>query len=433
MAAWLAKRDEEVAIVEKSEKMYGGACINVACIPTKSLIENANKGIPYQSAFKTKNDLTSFLRDVNYEKLDKLPSVTVLTGEASFLSSREVRVKLTATGETMTLSAKRIFLNTGSQPFLPPIEGLTSSQNVFSSISLLAQSVLNKELLILGGGFIGLEFADMYARFGAKVTILERSGTFLAKEDDDVSDEIRHLLTAKGINILTGITAERIEDINKNRVRLHYQSAKGDTEALEASAVLVAAGRIPNTGGLNLEAAGIKTTEKGYIQVDEFLKTNVSSIWAIGDCNGGPQFTYISLDDFRIIRDQLSGGNYTSLKQRKHIASSVFITPQFAHIGLREKDAEAQGYEYKVAKLPVKSIPRARIENDTRGFLKTIVDTQTNKILGCTLICAGANEMINTIQVAMNAGQDYQDIRDAVFTHPSMTEAFNDLFSLISI
>lgn len=431
LAAWLAKRGEEVAIVEKSDEMYGGACINIACIPTKSLIKNAEEKIPYQKAFNIKNELTSFLRHVNYENLDKLPLATVITGEASFLSSNEVQIKLKATNEEVSIHANRIFINTGSQPYLPPIDGITTSQKVFTSISLLEKPVLVKELVIIGGGFIGLEFADMYAKFGAKVTLLESGDTFLPKEDRDVADEIYEILTAKNIKIFTGVSVEKIDDINSERIRLHYKSKEGVENSLETCAVLVATGRMPDTEGLNLEAAGIKTNKRGYIEVDEFLKTSAPYIWAIGDSNGGPQFTYISLDDFRIIRDQLSHGNYTSVKQRKQIASSVFITPQFAHIGLREKEAKEQGYEFKTAKLPVKSIPRARIDGDTRGFLKTIVDIKTNKIIGCTLICVDANEMINTIQVAINAGLDYQTIRDTIFTHPSMTEAFNDLYSLI--
>lgn len=431
LAAWLAKRGEEVAIVEKSDKMYGGACINIACIPTKSLIKNAEKKVPYQEAFNIKNKLTSFLRNVNYENLAKLQLVTVITGEASFLSSNEVQIKMKSTGEKVSVHANRIFINTGSQPFLPSIKGLNASKKVFTSISLLEQSVLIKELLIIGGGFIGLEFADMYAKFGAKVTVLESDDTFLPHEDEDVAEEILKILTGKGIKILTGISVEKVEDTDNERVSLLYKDKEGHAASLEASAILVATGRKPNTEQLNLVAAGIKTNKRGYIEVDEFLRTSVSSIWALGDCNGGPQFTYISLDDFRIIRDQLSNGNYTSLKQRKQIANTVFITPQFAHIGLREKEVKEQGYEYKVAKLPVTSIPRARVDGDSNGFLKSIVDMKTNKIIGCTLICVGANEMINTIQVAINADLDYQFVRDSVFTHPSMTEAFNDLYSLI--
>lgn len=431
LATWLAKRGEEVAIIEKSDKMYGGACINIACIPTKSLIKNAEDKVPYQKAFNIKNELTSFLRGVNYENLVKLPLATVITGEASFLSPNEVQVKLMGTGAEVHIRANRIFINTGSQPFLPVIDGLITSQRVFTSTDLLEQSVLAKEILIIGGGFIGLEFADMYANFGAKVTILDSNDVFLSKEDKDVADEIYKVLTAKDIKILTGVSIKKVEDISNEQVRLHYKDKEGLEKSLEASAILVATGRKPNTERLNLGAAGIKTDKRGYIEVDEFLKTSAPSIWAIGDTNGGPQFTYISLDDFRIIRGQLSNGKYTSIKQRKQIASVVFLTPQFAHIGLREKEAKDQGYEYKVAKLPVTGIPRARIDGNTQGFLKTIVDTKTNKIIGCSLLCVDANEMINTIQMAMNAELDYQVVRDTVFTHPSMTEAFNDLYALI--
>lgn len=431
LAAWLAKNGEEVAIVERSEKMYGGACINVACIPTKSLIKNAEERVPYPQAFKEKNELTSFLRDINYSAIDKLTSATVITGDAKFVSSNEVQIQLKSTGEEVQVHANRIFINTGTQPFLPAIIGLDTSRKVFTSTSLLDQSVLTKKLAIIGGGFIGLEFADMYAKFGAEVTILESSDTFLPKEDKDVAAEMYALLTAKRIKILTGISVESIEDVDHDQVNLHYQNKEGEAEKITVSAILLATGRKPNSEYLNLTAAGVETNERGYIKVDEYLKTSTPNIWAIGDCNGGPQFTYISLDDFRLIRGQLSDGQYTSLKQRKEIANTVFTTPPFAHIGLRENEAEAQGLDYKVAKLPVTSIPRARIDGDTHGFLKTLVDKKTRKIIGCTLICSDAHEMINTIQVAMNAGLDYQVIRDTVFTHPSMTEAFNDLYTLI--
>jgi pyruvate/2-oxoglutarate dehydrogenase complex dihydrolipoamide dehydrogenase (E3) component len=431
LAAWLAKHGKDVAIIEQSDKMYGGACINVACIPTKSLIENAGKKMPYHEAFDVKNELTSFLRKANYDKIEDLPTAIVITGKASFISPNEVNVKLSDTGEEKKIKADKIFINTGSQPFIPPIEGLETSNKVFTSISLMEQSVLVKKLVIIGGGFIGLEFADMYAEFGAEVTVLDRSEIFLPKEDRDVAAEVYKILIAKKVNILTGISIEKIEDIDKDTVTVQYKNKDGLEEGLEASAILVATGRRSNLEGLNIAAAGIKTDKKGYVAVDEFLKTNVPNIWAIGDINGGPQFTYISLDDFRLISNQLSGGHYTSLKQRKQVASSVFINPQLAHIGLREKEATEKGYDFKMAKLPAASIPRARINGNTSGFLKTIVDKKTNKILGCTLICDDANEMINTIQVAMNAGLDYQVIRDTIFTHPSMTEAFNDLYSLI--
>lgn len=431
LATWLAKKGEQVALVEMSDKMYGGSCINIACIPTKALIKKAEEKMPYRKAHVLKNELTTFLRKLNFENIEKLPSATVITGQASFVSPNEVVVKLNNSKEEKRIRANRIFINTGSQPFLPPIQGIESTKNVFTSISLLEQSELPEKLVIIGGGFIGLEFADMYAKFGAEVTVLDSAETFLPREDEDVGDEVYKVLTAKKINIVMAATVQKIENTDGDKVSVQYKNKTGETVFVQASAILVATGRKPMTECLNLEAAGISTNKKGYIEVDEFLKTNVPNIWALGDINGSPQFTYISLDDFRIIRDQLTDAKYTSVGLRRQFASSVFISPQLAHIGLREREAIEKGHEIKVAKLAAASIVRARIDGDTNGLLKTVVDRKTNKILGCTLFCSGANEMINTIQLAINCGLDYQEVRDNIYTHPSMAEAFNDLYSLI--
>ncbi len=431
LAAYLARHGKEVALIERSEKMYGGGCINIACIPTKSLIASAEKEVPYENAYEVKNALTSFLRKKNFDNINRLEEATVITGDAAFVSPHTVKVTLHRGNEELLISADRIFINTGSEPFVPPIPGITSSKNAFTSASLMEQSVLRKELIIIGGGFIGLEFADMYAGFGAAVTLLDHEAAFLPKEDRDIADEIFKVLTAKKLNIVTGASVQKITDTVNNTVIVQYKHKDGQIVEREASAVLVATGRKPVTENLNLAAAGIQTDKRGYIKVDAFLKTNVPDIWAIGDINGGPQFTYISLDDFRIIRDQLFGGSYTSVSQRKLHAFSVFISPQLAHIGLREKEAVEKGLAVKVATLPASAIPQARILNNTNGLLKTVVDSNSNKILGCTLFCVDANEMINTIQMAMHAGLDYRELRDNIYTHPSMTEAFNDLYALI--
>lgn len=429
LAAHLAKQGKEVALIEQSDKMYGGSCINIACIPTKSLITSAENGLPYEKAFHQKNELTGLLRKKNLENLEKLPLVSIITGRASFVSPREVKVNLSTDDTQISISATNIFINTGSLPFIPEIEGIQSSGKVFSSTSLMEQDVLPAELLIIGAGFIGLEFADMYAKFGSKVTVLDQNETFLPREDRDIADEILKVLKAKNIDIVSGSSVQRIKDTGSDTVAVTYTDRDGKTQEVNASAMLLATGRKPNTEDLNLAAAGVAIDERGYIRVDEYLKTSSSNIWALGDINGGPQFTYISLDDFRIIRDQLSEGYYTSVNKRPLYASSVFITPQLAHIGLRESEAINKGYTIKVGRLPAAAIPRARILNNTNGLLKTIVDSKTNKILGCTLFCVEANEMINTIQVAMNAGLDYRIVRDGIYTHPSMTEAFNDLFA----
>ncbi|NRF39298.1 FAD-dependent oxidoreductase [Pedobacter foliorum] len=431
LAGYLAKHGQEVALIEKSEKMYGGSCINIACIPTKALIVSAEKKVPYNIAYQTKNDLTAFLRAKNFQNIDGLELATVITGEASFISSNEVVVKQEGVAEGMLIHADRIFINTGTLPYIPPIPGVHSSKRVFTSTSLMEQSGLPDKLVVIGGGFIGLEFADMYAKFGAKVTLLNISKEFLPREDKDISDEILKVLTAKGINIINGVKVESIEDLNDDLVKVDYKSEDSELIELQANAVLMATGRRPNVDSLKVANAEIEQDRRGYIVVDEFLKTNQPNIWALGDVNGGPQFTYISLDDFRIIKDQLFGGSYTSISNRKQVAFSVFISPSLAHIGLREKEAIEKGYQIKVAKLPASAVPRARILNETNGVLKAIVDANTNKVLGCTLFCVDSNEMINTIQIAINAGLDFQTLREAIYTHPSMTEAFNDLFSLI--
>lgn len=430
LAAYLAKSGQDVMLVEQSELMYGGSCINVACIPSKSLITNAEKNIPYHEAVTLKNELTSLLRQKNFDNLNNLPSVTIVTGHARFVSKYEIGIRIDDSTDEEVVTAERIFINTGTVPFMPDIPGIHSSEHVFTSTSMMDQSGLPERLIIVGGGFIGLEFADMYAKFGSEVILLDRNQSFLPSEDTDIADEILATMKSKNIQIFTNTVIQHVHDATDG-VIVQYTRAEGNTEEVKGSALLVATGRKPNLDGLNVEIAGVKLNPKGYIEVDDQLKTSVDNIWAIGDINGGPQFTYISLDDFRIIRDQLSGGSYNSRTQRKAVASSVFITPTFSHIGLREKEARAKGYDIKVATLPASAVPRARILNVTQGLLKAVIDEKTNKILGCSLFCAEANEMINTIQVAMNADLNYQVIRDTIFTHPSMNEAFNDLFSSV--
>ena len=431
LAAYLATHGQEVALIEKSSIMYGGSCINIACIPTKSLITNAEKNIPYREAIGIKDDLTSLLRQKNFENLDKHSGVTVITGTARFVSESEVNVVLSESKDEMILSADRIFINTGTQPFIPKIDGIETATNIFTSTTLMAQKRLPQKLIIIGGGFIGLEFADMYAKYGSSVTLLDSAERFLPKEDPDIADEIYKTITANNTRIFLGAAVTGLRNVSNGNVVVQFKNSHGEALEIEGSAVLIATGRKANLDGLEVSAAGLKLTTKGFLEVDDQLKTNVKNIWAIGDVNGGPQFTYISLDDFRIIRDQLFGGEYTSTNKRKAVASSVFITPSFAQIGLREKEAIENGHNIEVARLAAASVPRARILNNTKGILKSVVDSDSNKILGCSLFCFDAHEMINTIQVAINAGLDYRIIRDTIFTRPPMNEAFNDLYASI--
>ena len=422
LACWLSSIGEEVALVEKSKEMYGGTCINVACIPTKSLIINAEKGHPYPEAHQIKDDLTGKLREKNYRKIAGLEHATVIDGTASFLSASEIKLS-TEQGEKV-ISADRIFINTGTKPRIPDIEGAEGSR-IYNSTTLMELEGKPKRLAIVGGGFVGLEFADMFLKFGSEVMLLDRSETFLPKEDRDMAEAIRDLLVGKGLNLISGVTVDKFVE-SEAAVELHYN--RSVDQSLVADAVLLATGRTPETALLNLEAAGIQTDDQGFIQVDERLQTTAENIWAIGDVNGGPQFTYISLDDFRIIKNQIIGGNYDSTKKRKFFATTVFTTPPYARIGLNEKEAKEQGRNYFVRTLSAADIPKAGILQQKEGLLKAVIEKGSGQILGCMLLCAGAHELINMVQIAMNAGLPYEVLRDSIYTHPSMAEAFNDLF-----
>ncbi len=437
LAAKLAASGKTVAVVERSAKMYGGTCINVGCIPSKSLVRSAGlsklragapfaeKAALYAAAVEERGRLTSMLREKNFSKLDQLENVTVYTGTASFLSPTQVQVR--TLDDTLTLEAGRIFLNTGASAVLPPIEGLEGNPYVFTSETLMEQTRLPRRLTILGSGYIGLEFASMYANFGAQVTVLQDHTAFLPREDEDMAAEIRRTLEAKGVTFRLGAAVRRVE-------------AGGDSAALEydwqgraynepADAVLVATGRRPNTEGLNAAAAGVALTGRGAVQVDDALRTTAPGIWAMGDVNGGQQFTYVSLDDFRVVWSQLNGGSYTRA-QRGAVPYSVFLDPPYARVGLNEREALEAGYTCKIAKLPASAIPKAQVLQNPAGLLKAVIDADTDRILGAMLLCEESYEMINLVQLAMDLQAPYTVLRDRIYTHPTMTEAFNDLFAV---
>ncbi|GIP22197.1 FAD-dependent oxidoreductase [Paenibacillus sp. J22TS3] len=439
LAPYLAKQGLRVAVVEQSAEMYGGTCINVGCIPTKALAHQSHLvsqmrigdvtalGERYAQAIRDKDELVALLRAKNFDQVNDQPGVTVITGKASFQSAHVVEVS-TQEGSVL-VEADRIFINTGAKPVIPAVPGIQSSK-VYTSAEMLDLSRLPERLAIIGGGYIGLEFASIYAGFGTEVTILEQGERFLPRDDRDIADEVQKVLEQKGIRIRLTTRVDRIVDEGKDEVTLHLSSPDG-TEELKADAVLVATGRMANTDGLNLEAAGIRLTERGFIQVDEKLQTNIPHIWALGDVNGGPQFTYISLDDFRIIKDQWFGSGERTTLDRKQIPYSVFIDPPLSHVGLTEAEAQKQGYNIKVAKLPVTASTRARQLKQTEGLVKAVVDTDTGQLLGFTMFGVESSEVVNIVSVFMNSGQPYTALRDMIFTHPSMSEILNDLLGLI--
>lgn len=425
LAKFLAQKGEEVLVIEKSNKMYGGTCINIACLPSKRLIIEAANGVSYVDAVNGKNEMTAQLREKNYHMLADEKTVTVLDGKAHFIADHEIEVEL-PNGKKAQYKGDRIFINTGAVPVMLPIPGLKESKYILDSTQAMDEKKIPKNLTIIGAGYIGLEFASMFAKYGSKVTVLDHNKEFLAREDEDISNAVRKDMEDAGIKFELGADIEKITDETTD-AKVTYQ-INGKTKTINADRILVATGRKPNTENLGLENTAIETTDRGAIKVDDFLRTTVDNVWAIGDVKGGLQFTYISLDDFRIIKDQLFGTGARMVSDRKVIPYSVFISPALSQVGLNEKQANKLGKEYKLFKLPVTAIPKAKVAKDNRGLFKALVDPETEKILGATLYGIESYELINIISLAMKAHLSYTVLRDQIYTHPTMSEAFNDLF-----
>lgn len=432
LAGALAKKGQRVALIERSKKMYGGTCINVGCIPSKSLVTSAEEAARYADepfsrraeiyarAIDEKRRVTEFLRKKNYDKLNSLEKVDIFDGEGSFVSPHEVAV-MSEKGAVL-LESEKIFINTGSEPVLHETAGMSGNPIVYTSETLMDESKLPRELTIIGAGYISMEFASMYANFGSHVTVLDRGEDFLPREDRDVAQAIFDLQSALGVKILMGASVKRIE---ADAVVIELENAE---MRIPANAVLIATGRKPNVAALKLENAGVQLTPRGAIKVDDKLRTDVPGIWAMGDAAGSPQFTFASLDDYRIVMSDLFGGERTALG--RNMPYSVFMDTPLARAGLSEQEAAARGLDYRVVKLATAAVPKAQVLKKTGGFLKTIIDNKTDLILGATLLCPEANEMINLLKLAMDMGVTYDGLRDRVYTHPTMTEAFNDLFAL---
>ena len=439
LAAEFAKRGQKVAIIERSDKMYGGTCINIGCIPTKTLVHQAKMASAlkdatfeersefYRNAVSVKESVTSALRNKNYHNLADNPNVTVYTGIGSFVSADVVAVR-TAT-EEIRLTSKQIIINTGAETVIPPIEGIAGNPFVYTSTSIMELADLPRRLVIIGGGYIGLEFASMYASFGSQVTVLESYPELIAREDRDIAASVKETLEKKGIVFRMNAKVQSVNRVEDKAIVTFADSQTNEVFVLEADAVLLATGRRPNTKDLNLEVAGVEVDVRGAIIVDEYLKTTNPNIRAVGDVKGGLQFTYISLDDYRIVREDLFGDKERKANDRNPVSYSVFIDPPLARIGLNEEEARKQNLDIIVKKLPAMAIPRAKTLGEMDGLLKAIIDKNTGKILGCMLFAPDSGEVINTVAIAMKAGLDYTFLRDFIFTHPSMSEALNDLFS----
>jgi probable pyridine nucleotide-disulfide oxidoreductase len=430
----MAKMGMNVAIIEKSEMMYGGTCINVGCIPSKSLVTSAaesalrpdapfeEKAQKYAAAVAEKRRVTGFLRGKNYSKLADLPSVDVILGEAGFISPTAVSVK-TADG-IIELEADKLFINTGAEPIIKDIPGLAGNPKVYTSEALMDEDTLPARLTLIGAGYIGMEFASMYTNFGSAVTVLQDGDRFLPKEDEDIAAAIHDIMEKRGVKFVTGA---KIKELRGGDVVYEKDGAE---VVLPGDAVLLATGRRANTASLNCAAAGVELTPRGAVQVDEHLRTTAPNIWAMGDVAGGLQFTYVSLDDYRIVLSQLNGHGERTSKNRGSVPYSVFMDTPLSRVGITERDAAEKGLPYRVLKMPAAAVPKAQVLRKTDGMLKAVVNTETGRILGVSLLCAESYEMINTVKLAMDMGADYTVLRDQIFTHPTMSEALNDLFAL---
>lgn len=443
LAATLGGQGKNIAMIEKFESMHGGTCINIGCVPTKTLIHDSEMAREtgadetsetaqqaWSAAVDRRDELIGKLRDVNHHMLADIPSVTLVSGRGRFVEPKVIEV--THEGNTLRVQAETIIINTGAVPVMPPIPGIDSPR-VHNSTTIQHVSPRPESLLVVGAGPIGLEFASMFAGFGTKVTVANRGERILPREDADVAEAAHKVLEDSGLRILQNTEVTGIVDESTAQLKVD-----GKEEQQTFDAILFATGRKPATEDLGLDAAGIEVGKRGEIKVDEFLRTNVDGIYAIGDVTGGQQQTYLSLDDFRIVLGQLTGAGQGKdarrTTDRVGVPATIFLTPPLSTVGITETEARDAGKEIKVAVqevAKVKAMPRPKAVNDPRGLLKFVVDANTGEILGARLFHVDSQEVINLIALAMRAGITATQIKDGIWTHPSSTEALNETLGLL--
>ena len=439
--AWtLAKKGKRAVVIER--KWIGGSCPNIACLPSKNIIHSAkvasyffrseefgiskeNVRIDMAAVRDRKRKMVAGLVDMHLENYKKSGAELVL-GSGRFVAPKTVEVALTD-GGMRTFQGENVVINTGTRATIDPTPGLNEARPL-THIEALELDHVPGHLLILGGGYVGLEFAQAMRRFGSQVTIVERNNRLAHREDADVSEALHQLCQDEGINVVTRVHVTRVEGKSGQQVKLY--GARDDAELiLEGTHLLVATGRMPNTDNIGLELAGVETSDRGYVKVNECLQTTATGVWAVGDCAGSPHFTHISFDDFRIVRDNITGGHRVTTGRQ--VPFCMFTDPEFARIGLSETEAKAQGVEYRLAKIPMVAVLRTRTLSETRGFMKALIDTKNDRILGFAAFGVEAGEVIASVQVAMLAGLSYTTLRDAILTHPTMLEGLIPLFSAV--
>jgi pyruvate/2-oxoglutarate dehydrogenase complex dihydrolipoamide dehydrogenase (E3) component len=436
----LAKAGQRVALVERGR--LGGVCVNTGCTPTKTMVASARlahqarRGAEYgvrtgpvsvdlAAVRERKRAMVAGARE-NYASRLAQEGLDLIEGEAHFTGPKTVEVALTG-GGTRQVSAPVIVIDAGTRTKPLAIPG-AGDVPVLDSTSIMELDELPEHLIILGGGYIGLEFGQMFRRFGSEVTVIQNAARLMMLEDDDVSDEVAAILRDDGITVLTSATAVRVDPANNGRVRMTVRTQDGERQ-LEGSHLLSAIGRIPNTEALTPAAAGIRLDDRGFIEVDEYLETSVSGVYAMGDVKSGPAFTHLSYDDYRILHANLIGHEKASMRDRI-VPYTVFIDPQLGRVGMTEREASTQGRAVRVAKLPMNAVIRAIETGETRGFMKAIVDANSGEILGCAVLGSEGGEVMTMIQVAMLGKLTYSDMAGAIFTHPLLAEGLNTLFAM---
>jgi pyruvate/2-oxoglutarate dehydrogenase complex dihydrolipoamide dehydrogenase (E3) component len=437
----LANAGWKTAVIERLH--VGGTCVNVGCTPTKTMVASARVAYLARRAADygvhagavtvnlaevrdRKQSIVDSFRSGGQRAIERTENLDLLFGEASFTTPNSIAVKMNG-GETRHLTAGKIFINTGGRPADPGVEGLDQI-SVLDSSSIMELDELPEHLLVLGGGYIGLEFGQMFRRFGSVVTIAQRAPQLLGREDQDVADEVAKIMREDGIEVLLNTEAVRARRGDDGRIHLTVKAPDGE-RTLVGSHLLAAAGRVPNTDALNLAAAGIETDKNGFIKANERLETNAPGVYALGDVKGGPQFTHISYDDYRIIRTNLIEGGDTTINGR-FVPYTVFIDPQLGRVGLSEAEARAKGLNIKVARMPMSYVARALEMSESRGFMKAVIDADSGQILGCAILGVEGGEIMAMIQIAMMGKLPYTALKDAIFAHPTLAESLNNLLNI---
>lgn len=437
--AWtMAKAGHRSAVIER--QWIGGSCPNIACLPSKNVIYSAHVAALFRRGAEfgiTPGPIEVDMNRVRGRKrqmVDDLVAIhrtnyaasgaELIMGEGRFVAPKTIEVRA-QDGSIRVLVGDRVYLNVGTRAAIPDVPGLVQAMPL-THVEALELDYLPDHLIVLGGGYVGLEFAQPMRRFGSRVTIVEQGPQIAGREDSDVAQALQQRFEDEGSTVLLNARVLEVEGQSGKQIRLQVETPTG-TQAIEASDILVAAGRTPNTQDIGLDTVGIEVDARGYIKVNERLETTAPDVWALGDCAGSPQFTHVSFDDFRVVRDNLHGGTRTT--RNRLVPYCMFTDPEVGRVGLNESEARRAGIAYRIARIPLAAVLRTRTLSETYGFLKALIATDSDQIIGFTAVGAGASELIAVVQVAMSAGVPYSTLRDSILTHPTMAEGLTVLFA----